>query len=147
MTLWTKEELIEALSGQLLEHKITDNLAIDEVVIDSRKTPKSGLFIALKGENNDAHDFLEQAANNGCRVLLVHNKFALEKTKNCDFLLVKNTFEALYKLAAFLFGNLKILIKRSVVFLPLSSKKYLRLLSGMLLLSNSLQTQRPPTKP
>lgn len=101
MILWTKEELIEALSGELLEHKIADNLAIDEVVIDSRKTPKSGLFIALKGENNDAHNFLEQAANNGCRILLVHNKSALEKTKNCDFLLVKNTFEALYKLAEF----------------------------------------------
>ncbi len=101
MTLWTKKELIEALSGELLDHKIADNLAIDEVVIDSRKTPKSGLFIALKGENNDAHDFLEQAVNNGCGILLVHNKSALEKTKNCDFLLVKNTFKALYKLAAF----------------------------------------------
>jgi len=101
MILWTKEELIEALSGEVLEHKITDNLTIDEVVIDSRKTPKSGLFIALKGENNDAHDFLEQSANNGCKLLLVHNKSALEKAKNCDFILVKNTFEALYKLAAF----------------------------------------------
>ena len=101
MKLWTKEELIKALSDQILEHKIIDNLAIDEVIIDSRKTSKSGLFIALKGENNDAHDFLEQAANKGCKLLLVDNKSALKKAKNCDFILVKNTFEALYKLAAF----------------------------------------------
>jgi len=101
MKLWTKEELIKALSDEILEHKFIDNLPIDEVIIDSRKTSKSGLFIALKGENNDAHDFLEQAANNGCKLLLVDNKSALKKAKNCDFILVKNTFEALYKLAAF----------------------------------------------
>lgn len=101
MTLWTKKELIEALSGELLDHKITDNLVIDEVVIDSRKTPKSGLFIALKGEKNDAHDFLKQAAENGCKVLLVQDQSALEKAKNSDFIVVKDTFEALYKLAEF----------------------------------------------
>jgi UDP-N-acetylmuramoyl-tripeptide--D-alanyl-D-alanine ligase len=101
MTLWTKNELIEALSGELLEHKLLDNLEIDEVVIDSRKTPKSGLFLALKGEKNDAHNFLEQAVANGCKALLVQDKSALEKVKNSDFLLVRNSFDALYKLAEF----------------------------------------------
>jgi UDP-N-acetylmuramoyl-tripeptide--D-alanyl-D-alanine ligase len=101
MSLWTKQELLEALSDQLLEHKISDDLIIDQVVIDSRKNPKSGLFIALKGENNDAHNFLTQAFENGCKALLVHDKSALTKVKNCDFLLVKDTFEALYQLAKF----------------------------------------------
>jgi len=101
MTLWTKQELIEALSDELLEHRLSDNLEIDEVVIDSRKTPKSGLFIAIKGEKNDAHEFLEQAIKNGCKVMLVHTKSALKKVKNSDFLLVKDSFKALYKLAEF----------------------------------------------
>ena len=101
MTLWTKHELLSALEGELLEHQLSDNLAIDEVVIDSRKTPKSGLFLALKGEKNDAHDFLEQAVTNGCTALLVQDKSALEKVKSTDFLLVKDTFKALYKLAEF----------------------------------------------
>lgn len=96
--LWNKKELLEALSGELLQHQLSDNLAIDEVVIDSRKTPKSGLFLALKGDKNDAHDFLDQAVENGCRVVLVQD---LSKVKNSDFLLVKDTFVALYKLAEF----------------------------------------------
>ncbi len=101
MTLWTKQELIDALSSELLEHKISDNLIVDEVVIDSRKTPESGLFLAIKGENNDAHQFLEQAANNGCKIVLVQDKLSLTQVPNCDFLLVKDTFKALYKLAEF----------------------------------------------
>ncbi|MDX2082435.1 MAG: UDP-N-acetylmuramoyl-tripeptide--D-alanyl-D-alanine ligase [Rickettsiales bacterium] len=99
--IWNKNELLEALSGELLKHQLANNLLIDEVVIDSRKTPKSGLFIALKGENNDAHNFLEQAITNGCKCVLIHEESALTKIKNCDFLLVKNTFNALYKLAEF----------------------------------------------
>ena len=98
MNLWTKSELLEALQTELLEQKLSDNLAIDEVVIDSRKTPKSGLFLAIKGDKNDAHDFLDQAVANGCCVVLVQDK---TKVKNSDFILVKNTFVALYKLAEF----------------------------------------------
>ena len=101
MTLWTKAELLTALSGELLDHKLSDDLAIDEVVIDSRKSCKSGLFLALKGEKNDAHDFLEQTVANGCCVLLVQDLEALTKVKNSNFILVKNTLDALYKLAKF----------------------------------------------
>lgn len=96
--LWNKNELLEALSSEILEHRLDDNLTIDEVVIDSRKTPKSGLFIALKGDNNDAHNFLEQASKNGCKVLLIQDK---SNITNQNFLLVKDTFTALYKLAEF----------------------------------------------
>ncbi len=98
MTIWTKNELIEALSNELIKHNLGDDLTIDEVVIDSRKTPKSGLFLALKGENNDGHDFLNQAFNNGCRVALIDNE---TKIPNQEFILVKNTFAALYKLAKY----------------------------------------------
>ena len=87
MHLWNKQELLQALSTELLEHKLSDNLTIDEVVIDSRKTPKSGLFLALKGEKNDAHDFLDQAVKNGCKALLVQDS---SKVRNADFLLVRS---------------------------------------------------------
>ena len=33
MTLWTKSEMLEALSGELLEHNLPENLEIDEEVI------------------------------------------------------------------------------------------------------------------
>lgn len=96
--MWTKQELLEALSTELLEHKISDNITIDEVTIDSRKTPKSGLFIALVGENNNGHDFLDQAFSNGAALALISDK---KNIKDRQFLLVKDTFKALYKLAEF----------------------------------------------
>ena len=97
MTLWTKSEMLEALSGELLEHNLPENLEIDEVVIDSLKTSKNGLFIAIRGKKNDGHDFIDQAVINGCSVVLVDQKI----THKTPTLLVKNTFIALYKLAEF----------------------------------------------
>lgn len=101
MTIWTKSELLEALSGELLAHQLPDNLTINEVVIDSRKTLQNGLFIAIKGEKNDGHNFLQQAFENGCKTLLVQDAAALSSLKDPQFLQVKNTFTALYKLAEF----------------------------------------------
>ena len=54
MSLWSKQELLEALSPQLLEHNIADNTTIEEVLIDSRKQVRNGLFVAIRGEKNDA---------------------------------------------------------------------------------------------
>lgn len=100
MSLWTKLELLEALSGELLEHNLPDNLEIDEVVIDSRKTPKSGLFVAIKGDINDGHNFLEQAASNGCSTAIISHKLTTHDSQ-LTTILVKDTFLALYKLAEF----------------------------------------------
>lgn len=99
--LWTKNELLESLFEELLEHNLSENLTIDEVVIDSRKTPKNGLFVAIKGEKNDGHEFVLQALENGCKTLIIQDKSVLTQTKNCEFILVKNSFAALYKLAQF----------------------------------------------
>lgn len=97
MTLWTKSEILEALSGELLEQNLPENLEIDEVVIDSLKTSKNGLFIAIRGKKNNGHDFIDQAIINSCSVVLVDQKI----THKTPTLLVKNTFTALYKLAEF----------------------------------------------
>ncbi len=96
MTLWTKQELISALSDELLEQNLPDNLVIDEVVIDSRKNITNGLFIAIIGDNNDGHKFLDQAFENGCVAAIAQEKSATRPT-----LLVKDSFKALYKLAEF----------------------------------------------
>jgi UDP-N-acetylmuramoyl-tripeptide--D-alanyl-D-alanine ligase len=98
--LWNKQELLDALSGELLEHNLSNDITIDEVVIDSRKITKNGLFIAIKGEKNDGHDYLEQVAANGCKIAIIEKKltpYPLPLTT----ILVKNTFVALYKLAEF----------------------------------------------
>lgn len=99
-TLWSKQELLEALKDELLEHNLLDNLEIEEVLIDSRTQTKNGLFIAIKGENNDGHQFLDQAASNGCTAAIIQDKLTTYHSP-LTTLLVKNTFTALYKLAEF----------------------------------------------
>ncbi len=100
MTVWTKNELLEALSNEILQTNLAENFTVDEVVIDSRKITKNGLFIALKGDNNDGHNYLNQAENNGCIVAIIENAAAKSDFK-ASTILVKNTFLALYKLAEF----------------------------------------------
>ena len=47
------------------------DVAIDEVTTDTRKVTAGCLFVALKGERFDAHDFAEQAKAAGASALLV----------------------------------------------------------------------------
>jgi len=43
---------------------------VKDVVIDSRKATKGSLFVALKGENTDGHNFIENAIENGATAIL-----------------------------------------------------------------------------
>ena len=75
------------------------NLTVTEAVIDSRKTQKGSLFIALKGENTDGHRFVESAFNMGATAALVECGFsAPENAKN--YVEVENTQNAMGDIAA-----------------------------------------------
>ena len=72
------------------------DIAIDEVTSDTRKVTAGCLFVALKGERFDAHDFAEQAKAAGAGALLVSRPLA------CDLpqVIVKDTRQAFGELAA-----------------------------------------------
>lgn len=104
MTLWTTKEINEALSNELKNSiNNSENLLIENVFIDSRKKVYAGLFIALKGENTDGHKYLNQAFENGANFAIVEQ--IPDEIKSSNFvsrlILVKNTYEALNKLAEF----------------------------------------------
>lgn len=76
-----------------------ENLTVTDAVIDSRKTKKDSLFIALKGENTDGHRFVESAFNMGATAALVECGFsAPENAKN--YVEVKNAQKAMGDIAA-----------------------------------------------
>ncbi len=99
MTLWKISEIKSALKD---DFTISGKLEceINEVVIDSRKKSDNGLFIALVGENNDGHDFLNQAFENGAVCALVE-KIPGGFENDSRLILVKNTAKALDNLAIF----------------------------------------------
>lgn len=71
MSTWTCsiEELQQATGGQILA-QVTSQFSL--VGTDTRADLKGKLYIALKGENFDAHNFIPQAIEKGAACVLVH---------------------------------------------------------------------------
>lgn len=91
----TLTQLAKITSGQI-ESAPNSEFVIENVSTDSRKIGESCLFIALKGERFDAHDFAEQVVADGAKALLVDHKLAV----NCPQVVVKDTRIAMGQLAA-----------------------------------------------
>jgi len=68
---------------------------IKEIVTDTRSDCSGGLFIALKGENFDAHEFIKQAEAAGAAALMVEKPV----DTSLPSVQVKNTQDALGRLA------------------------------------------------
>ena len=88
----TLSQLADITRGELHGRDV----AIDDVTSDTRKVTAGCLFVALKGERFDAHDFAEQAKAAGAGALLVSRQLA------CDLpqVVVKDTRLAFGELAA-----------------------------------------------
>ena len=72
------------------------DLTIEAVTTDTRKVTAGCLFVALKGERFDAHDFAQQAKDNGAGALLVSRKLDIDLPQ----IVVKDTRLAFGELAA-----------------------------------------------
>ncbi|PSB91113.1 UDP-N-acetylmuramoyl-tripeptide--D-alanyl-D-alanine ligase [Photobacterium damselae subsp. damselae] len=90
--------LAQAVEGQL----IGSDTAISEVSTDTRNIAAQTLFVALKGERFDAHDFCQTAKDNGAVALLVSRHLPVELPQ----ILVKDTRIALGLLGAWLKAQL-----------------------------------------
>lgn len=88
----TLNELAQILNGELHGQSLT----IDAVTTDTRQLTPGCLFVALKGERFDAHDFADKAKAGGAGALLVSRKL------DCDLpqLVVKDTRLAFGEIAA-----------------------------------------------
>ncbi|HJX97932.1 MAG TPA: Mur ligase domain-containing protein, partial [Chthoniobacterales bacterium] len=43
--------------------------AVEGIAYDSRRVERNGLFVALRGEKSDGHDFIDQAIEKGATVI------------------------------------------------------------------------------
>ena len=71
---------------------------------DSREAYEGSLFFPLKGEKYDAHSFLPQVIQRGCRTFLISDEEILKALKgkeNLDIIKVKDTTVALQDLAGY----------------------------------------------
>ena len=87
------------VSNGFLERKIK------KFSIDSRNVRKGEVFIPLKGENFDGHQFIEDAVKKGAIAYLTE-----KQTNFRNGILVENTYEALIKIGKYKRKNLEIVI-------------------------------------
>jgi len=74
--------------------------AVNSVFIDSRKCKKNSLFIAIKGENFDGHNFVKDAIKNGATAVVINNKkLDLYDDVKTPIIAVDNTIKAFGYLA------------------------------------------------
>ncbi len=77
-----------------------DYTPVSDVTIDSRKIDKNSLFVAIKGNNFDGHDFVEQAVKKGARAVMVSNKnYNRYDSLNVPIITVPDTIKAYGALA------------------------------------------------
>src|SRR5438105_7480376 len=76
--------------------------AVESIAYDSRRVQRDGLFVALRGEKSDGHDFIAQAVEKGAAVIVAERE---EKHPRATCVVVENTRSALADLAAIFYGR------------------------------------------
>ncbi len=110
---------LSQLSGAVGLRRLSSasDLTVGTVCIDSRQAGPASLFIALKGEKADGHDFVKAAFASGCRCALVseagyrarETEFSLLSGQGMEFLIAADSLAGFQSLAAWylrLFPNL-----------------------------------------
>jgi alanine racemase len=84
--------------------EFAENVVITDVVYDTRKITfhAESMFVALKGQLRDGHDFVQLAYEKGIRIFLVVNEYQIpiEYLTDAIFLKVQNPIQGLQTLAA-----------------------------------------------
>jgi UDP-N-acetylmuramoyl-tripeptide--D-alanyl-D-alanine ligase len=96
---WTLQQIATWTNGKILSQKITQ---FSEIGTDTRTNLTGQVFIALKGDAFDAHDYLNQAVEKGAAALLIHKLTPeVEGLKEkVSLILVEDTLKALQNFAS-----------------------------------------------
>lgn len=97
MIIRSVDAIIRMLDADYIENgNIEEN--IQGVCIDSRKVVEGNLYIPIRGANNNGHDYVEQAIENGAKAVLWERKEP-NPPQNVVVILVEDTTIALQELA------------------------------------------------
>lgn len=91
-------DIVKACGGKLLQGKRT--LRLSGVSTDTRQVKRNDLFVAIKGERFDGHDFAVQAASGGAAALLVSREVS-GVPEGTAVILVEDTVKALGLIARY----------------------------------------------
>src|SRR5881398_728708 len=75
---------------------------VENIAYDSRRVQRNGMFVALRGEKSDGHEFIGQAIEKGASVIVAERE---EQNPRATCLIVENTRTALADFAATFYGH------------------------------------------
>jgi UDP-N-acetylmuramoyl-L-alanyl-D-glutamate--2,6-diaminopimelate ligase len=75
---------------------------VESIAYDSRRVQRNGLFVALRGEKTDGHEFIGRAIEKGASVIVAERE---EKNPRVTCLIVENTRTALADFSATFYGH------------------------------------------
>ena len=95
------KDLVRATNAEMYNFR---NMKISEISIDSRNLKAKNVFIAIKGNRFDGHNFIDKAIAKGAASVIVSRSIFKSRLKKYNkrripFLIVKNTIKALGDIA------------------------------------------------
>ena len=104
------KEIVKAIDCEIL---YKSDLANDEILFDistdTRKIKQGDVYLPLRGENFDGHNFIDKAISSGARGYFTQDKFKINK--EADFIIyVQNALVAYLKLANYIRNKINPLV-------------------------------------
>ena len=103
-------DILEVIDGVLVQGNMDE--VCDEFAYDTRSMKNGDVYIGLKADTIDGSQFWEEAFKKDSKVVIINDieldKKSLEKWSDRTIIVVKNSLEALQKIAAYkriLYGN------------------------------------------
>ncbi|MFZ5352683.1 MAG: UDP-N-acetylmuramoyl-tripeptide--D-alanyl-D-alanine ligase [Bacillota bacterium] len=96
MEILSAAEVVHACNGRACNTDYT--ISVNGISTDSRNIKKGELFIPLKGERFDGHDYIMQAYDNGAGLVLTEKDINVGEK---PYIIVDNTLEALQKISGY----------------------------------------------
>ena len=88
------KDIIKSTKGKLIG-TINENDTYGKIKINSKEINENDIFIAIIGENNDGHDYINEAIKNKAKLVITSKKIK----QNIPYLIVKDTKKALGDIA------------------------------------------------
>jgi UDP-N-acetylmuramoyl-tripeptide--D-alanyl-D-alanine ligase len=96
---WSKSEIVAATGGKIAQD--SGRTRFGEIVTDSGKAKKGSIFVALKGERHDGHQFVADAVQRGAACVIIHRPVPRKIVDKITTVGVRDTLRALGDLAHF----------------------------------------------
>ncbi len=95
------DDIANSVNGKIINYS---NISVENVSINSKENLKNGIFVPLKGENVDGHDFIKDAYENGAITCFSEKELNISE----PYILVESTRQALKDFAEYYISLFKI---------------------------------------